>query len=227
VYAAPAAEFRAIAQDPRPWTPLLAFTAVTLLFTVVWMTRVDPAEFIRARMEESPRASRMNSEQKARIVEVQARYFKPIALGSSLIFTPLIAIAVGALFLLVFRFFLADEMSFRQSMAVVAWAFLPVALVTTSLTLLTLALKGDWTIDPSHALQANLALALDRETTPRALYTLASSLDLFTFWQLWLLALGFAAATRRRYSSAAWAVVALWVVWVIVKVGFSAVMSML
>lgn len=203
------------------------FAAVTTLFTAVWMSKVDPAEFMRARIEESPRADRMTSEQKARVVETQARFLKPIALGSSLVATPVIVVAVAALYLLVFRFFLASELSFRQSMAVVAWAFLPVAIVTTSLTLLTIALKGDWSIDPSHALQANLALVLDRETTPRALYTLASSLDLFTFWQLWLLSLGYAAATRRSFSSAAWAVLALWVVWVIVKVGFAAVMSLL
>jgi hypothetical protein len=200
---------------------------VTLLFTVVWMTRVDPAEFMRARIEESPRAERMTSEQKARVVETQARFFKPLALGSSLIGAPLVAVAVAALYLLVFRFFLGTELSFRQSMTVVAWTLFPVAIVTTSLTLLTIALKGDWSIDPSHALQANLALALDRESTPRALYTLATSLDLFTFWQLWLLSLGYAAATGRKFSSAAWAVLALWAVWVVVKVGFAAVMSML
>jgi hypothetical protein len=203
------------------------FTAVTTLFSVVWMSKVDPVEFMRARIEEAPRADRMTPEQKARVVESTAGVLKPRVLGGTLVVTPLIAVGVAALYLLVFRFFLADELSFRQSMAVVTWAFLPVAIVTTSLTLLTLALKGDWSIDPSHALQANLALALDRESTPRPLYTLASSVDLFTFWQLWLLSLGYAAATRRKLSSAAWAVIALWVVWVIVKVGFTFVMSML
>jgi hypothetical protein len=194
---------------------------------VVWVSKADPVEFMRAQIEESPRAGRMPPEQKAQVIETQARFFKPIALASSLLFTPLIVVAIAGLYLLVFRFFMGDDIVFRQSLAVVAWTFFPVSVVTTSLTLLTLALKGDWSIDPRHALQANLALALDRESTPRALYTLAESFDIFTFWQLALLSLGFAAATGRRVSSAAWAVIALWAVWVIAKIGFAFVMSML
>jgi Yip1-like protein len=200
---------------------------VSLLFTVVWVSRVDPVEFMRAQIEESPRAGRMTPEQKAQVVETQARFFKPIAFASSLLFTPLIVVAIAGFYLLVFRFFMGDDVVFRQSLAVVAWTLFPVAIVTSLLTLLTLALKGEWSIDPRHALQANLALALDRETAPRALYALAESFDLFTFWQVALLSLGFAAATRRRPSSAAYGVVGLWMVWVVLKVGFAFVMSML
>jgi hypothetical protein len=194
---------------------------------VVWVSKADPVEFMRAQIEESPRAGRMPPEQKAQVIETQARFFKPIALASSLLFTPLIVVAIAGLYLLVFRFFVGDDIVFRQSLAVVAWTFFPVALVTTSLTLLTLALKGEWSIDPRHALEANLALFLDRESTPRAVFTLAESFDLFTFWQLALLSLGFAAATGRRPSSAAYGVVALWILWVVLKVGFAFVISML
>jgi len=227
VYVAPAAEFRTIARAPTFWAPLLGFLTATLLFSVVWVSKADPVEFMRAQIEESPRAGRMTPEQKTQVVETQARFFKPIALGSSLFFTPLFVVAIAGLYLLVFRFFMGDDVVFRQSLAVVAWTFFPVALVTTTLTLLTLALKGEWSIDPRHALQANLALFLDRETAPRALYALADSFDLFTCWQLTLLSLGFAAATRRRPSSAAYGVAGLWIVWVVLKVAFAFVMSML
>jgi hypothetical protein len=96
-----------------------------------------------------------------------------------------------------------------------------VALISTPLSLLTFALKGDWNVNPQEILQANLALLFDKATTSKALYAFASSIDLFSFWTMFILASGYAAATRKSTSAALFGVLGLWAVYVLCKVGLA------
>ena len=57
--------------------------------------------------------------------------------------------------------------------------------------------KGDWNIDPNNAVMANLGLLLDKSTAAKPLWALFTSLDLFSFWQIFLLACGFGVASRK------------------------------
>ena len=101
--------------------------------------------------------------------------------------------ALAAVFLVVYRFFYAAEVSYRQSLAVVAWTAAAFRLVTTPLVLLVMSLRGDWNVDPQEALQASPAALLDRATTPPALFAVAETLDLFSLWVIALLSIGYAA----------------------------------
>ena len=107
-------------------------------------------------------------------------------------------------------------------MAIVAWSFLTVKLVTIPATLLVMYLKGDWNVNPEEAIQAGASLFFDRATTAKPLYSLMSSLDLFSFWVLWLLATGYSVAVRRPLASAAVGVIGVWAIYVLGKVALSA-----
>jgi hypothetical protein len=122
----------------------------------------------------------------------------------------------------VFRFFYASEATFKQAMAIVSWVFFAVALVTMPLLLLVLYLKGEWSIDPNTALQANLSLLLDKSEAAKPLWALFTSIDVFNLWTVFLLAVGFGVASRKTTGSALWGVVIPWVVIILVKVGWAA-----
>ena len=83
-------------------------------------------------------------------------------------------------------------------------------------------LKGDWNVNPEEAIQAGASLFFDRATTAKPLYSLMSSLDLFSFWVLWLLATGYSVAVRRPLASAAVGVIGVWAIYVLGKVALSA-----
>jgi hypothetical protein len=219
---APSEEFADIVRRPRFLAPLVGAAALNLVFTAIWIPNVDPAEFMRARIEDSPQTARMEPEQKAQIVNQQAQFF-PVFAWMGPIFALLFVVIVAGLYLFVFRFFLASDVDFRQSMAVVAWSFFTVGLATTPLTLLVIYLKGDWTLEPQNVLQANLSALVDKGSVPDWLFTLAGSFDLFSFWMMFLMATGFAAAARRPLGSALGGVLSLWVLYVIGKAGLSAI----
>ena len=223
LYSAPGPEFTAILPKPSFLKPLLALVALNVLFTGVWLTRVDIPGFFTAQNERTKHWSETPPEQRARVLAVQTKIFRPIAAGSALLGAPILILVVATWNLFVFRFFLATDVTFKQSLTIVTWSIFAIALVTTPLVLLTLFLKGDWSLDPRNALQASLAGAFDPETAPKALYSLARAMDVFVFWILFLLIRGYQAATSTRTGVAAAAILIPWLLWILGQAALSAI----
>jgi len=223
VYLSPSEAMRSIARAPTFWAPLLAFVALGAAFNAVWLHHLDPLEFARVQIEDSPFAERMSAADRAAGIAQQAKVFPYVAWLGPLLFSPLSVLLVALLYLSVFRFFYGAEVTLKQSLSVAAWTFLAVALLALPLTLLVLYLKQDWNVDPRTSLQANPTILLDQASVPRALYSIAESLDLFTAWGLELLSVGYGAAAATPARRAAIGVVALWSVYVLGKAALAAV----
>lgn len=217
----PGATFAALVPRPRLLPPLLLFVALGLGFTAIWTQKVDPAEFMRLQNEKSPRWEQVPPERRAAMVEQQVKFFKVFSWLGPAVFAPLAVLIVAGIYLFVFRFFYATETSYRQALVVVAWVFAAVSTIQSPLTLGVLALKGDWNLNPQEVLQANPTLLLDQQAAAKPLWAAASSLDLFSFWMLFLLAAGFAASARKRASWALPGILVPWALWVLGKIGFA------
>lgn len=215
----PGATFAALLPRPRWVAPLLLMMAMNLGFTAIWMQKVDPSEFMRLQNEKSPRWEQVPPERREAMVEQQVKFFRVFAWLGPAVFAPLFVVIVAGIFLFVFRFFYATETTFKQSLTVVAWVFAAVSVISSPLMLGVLALKGDWNLNPQEVLQANPTLLLDQQATAKPLWAAASSLDLFSFWMLFLLAAGYAASARKRASWALPGVIAPWALWVLGKIG--------
>lgn len=223
LYFAPREAFQALLVRPRFWIPLAAFLVLSLAFTAVWMQKVDAREYMRAQIEASGRADQMPSEQMESILDTQVGIFPVFAWLGPLVFIPLGLFAAAGLYLFVFRFLFGGNLTFSQSAAVLAWSVLAVGLITTPLTLLVMGLKDDWNMDPRIALQANVSLFLDKATTSKPLFSLAESLDLFSFWILYLMAAGFGVANKKTTGWAMAGAFGVWAIYVLGKVALAAV----
>lgn len=69
----------------------------------------------------------------------------------------------------------------------------------------------------------NIGYFLDAVSTPKWLYSLATSIDAFTIWMVLLLATGLSAAARKISwaTSFTW-VMGSWALWVVIKMGWAA-----
>jgi hypothetical protein len=222
LYFSPGAAFSRIVRAPGFWLPAALMLAVSFGFFAVWLQKMDVHAFMKTQIEEGPWADRIPPERKAEIIEQQSERFPKWGWVNVAIATPGILLVVGGVLFFVFRFFYASEVSFKQALSIVAWTFLAVGLVTQPLTLAVMAMKGDWNINPQDALQANPGLLLDPQTAAKPLLSLLGSLDLFSFWIIFLLATGFAVASRKATGSALWGVAIPWAVFVAIKVGWAA-----
>jgi len=223
VYFAPREAFARIVRNPRFLAPLVVYVILVLGFTGVWMQKMDPVEFMKTQIEESGRADRIPPEQREAVIEQQAKMMPIFGWVVGPTFIAIMLLVIAATLMFVYRFFYAGEVSFKQSFAIVLWVFLAVSVISIPVTLTVLTLKGDWNIDPNQAVQANLGLLLDKSTAAKPLWALLTSIDVFSLWMVFLLAVGFGVASRKTTSSAIWGVGVCWAAVVLVKVGWAAI----
>jgi len=217
----PGETFLGVVRRPAVWAVLLALIALNAAFTAAWLGKVDLPEFVKAQMEERGQMEKIPAESRGEAVEKATGFTRVIAWVGAVAGPPIYVLVVAGVLFFVFRFFYASEMTFRQAMAIVGWSALAVSIVALPLAFLTLQLKGDWTVPPQEALQANPTVLVEKAETPKPLYALLGSIDLFSFWQIALLAIGFGVASRRKAGSALWGILVPWAVIVLIKIGFS------
>jgi hypothetical protein len=221
LYFAPREAFAGILRVPRLPAAILGWLAVGLLFTGVWMSKVEPREFFKTQMEEGGQWQKMSAEQRTAVLDAQTRFF-PIFGWVFAIVGPIVFLMVtSAVLMFVYRFFYASEVTFSRALAIVAWSFLAVGLVATPLMLLVMGLKGEWNVAPQEVLQANPTLLFEKSDTAKPLWTLLGSLDLFSLWHVFLLAAGFGVASKRSTGSAVWGVGVCWGIVVLGKVALA------
>lgn len=182
LWTAPGETFPSILRRPQVLAPLLVLVTLQVAFTAAWLQKVDAKEFIKTQMEESGQWEKIPAESRSQVLESQSGFFSIMAWVGAVLGAAIVALVTAAVYLFVFRFFYASPVTFKPSLSLVLHVFLAVGLVTTPLTLLVLALRGDWNINPQSAIQANLSLLIgDRESVPEFLWSFAESLDLFSF----------------------------------------------
>ena len=221
LYFDPREAFAGILRVPRLAAAILGWLALGLLFTAVWMNKVEPREFFKTQMEEGGQWQKMSVEQRTAVLDAQARFFPIIGWVGATVGPIVFLMVTSAVLMFVYRFFYASEVTFSRALAIVAWTFLALGLIATPLMLLVMGLKGDWNVAPQDALQANPTLFLDRSDTAKWLWALLGSLDLFSFWHVFLLAAGFGVASKRSTGSAVWGVAVCWGILVLGKVAFA------
>jgi len=107
---------------------------------------------------------------------------------------------------------------FKQVFAVVCYSSLT-GMISAILTIVVLYLKNPDEVNVQNALAFNPAAFMDQATASKFLYSLATSLDLFSFWTILLMAIGIKAASGKKltFASAVFAVVLPWAVYVLGK----------
>lgn len=220
VFTEPREAFLGILRKPSFWAPFLVMLAINIAFTAIWLTKVDPAEFMKAQMMESGQWDKTPAESRDQILETQAKFIPVFAWVGGILGVPIALSVISGVLLFIYRFFYASQVTFKQSLTLVSYVSLAYTIVATPLMLLILFLKQDWSLNPQDVIQANASLLLDHETAHKALWSFASSLDLLVFWQIWLFAVAFGVASGRRTSSALWGVVIPWGLIVLCKVLF-------
>lgn len=217
----PRAAFEDIERKPTFVLPLVVLTILSLLATFIIVRRVGVDRIIRQGIEQSSAAERMTPEQIEQAVERSHGIASVLMWVASAAGPALLALLMAAVYLLLLNLMEAG-INFSKVLGVAAHALVPRA-VSAVLTILVILLKDPADINIENPLGSNLGILMDPMTSSKPLYAIASSLDLFTFWSLALLAVGFSVITK-TFSIKKSAVIAVipWVIYVLGKVGLAA-----
>ncbi len=221
----PKQTFADIARRPGWIAPIVLLSLLSVTLTAVFSQRVGWRSFLERQFANNKRMEQMTPEQREQALD-QALKFAPISgYVFGVVGTLIVALILAGILLGVFNVLASAGTNFKTSLGIVSHAWMPLA-VSLVIGIIVLFLKSPETVDLEHLVASNLGAAVSDES-PKWLMTLASSVDLFTFWTIALMAIGFSAANPKKIKvgSAAAYIVLLWAVYVLVKAGWTAIFS--
>ncbi len=219
VFVSPVRTFASIAARPTWLLPVAVTAALSLPVSELILSKTDWSAVVGAQIARSGRRlPEAQIDQAVQRAQSLTWLWDVIAVAGPIV----VLFIVGAVLWGACNAF-AWEVKFRQSLGVVAHAFLPGVLTALGLMV---ALWNRPTVDPrkvGDVLPTNLghfAPGADPVT-----HGLLSSIDLFSFWSMALIVLGLSAAAKAPRGRVAVLVVGLWALYVLGKAGASALMG--
>jgi hypothetical protein len=200
IFFEPGRVFTALRDRPRFLVAGLLLLLLTLGVTAAVYQRVDMNQYIRDKMERSPRNANATPEQKELGVKI-GKIVGAVGIPLSVPFT--IAAGAGLYLLGVMAF--GGSISYKKSLAVWVYSSLPPAVFGSVVAILVLFLKAADTIDPEHLLVTNPGAFLGPDSSP-VMVALLSQFDLIRFYGLFLAALGLRKVAKLS-SGSAWGIV--------------------
>jgi hypothetical protein len=224
VFFNPQATCRDIAAAPTWIIPTVLLVVLSTIACIALNQRMDWRSFMSQQIEKSPQAANMSPEQKEQRIEGGAKISRAV--------TYFLGVAPAVVILLVavvmfgsYNLFAGAGASFSQAMGIISHVFLT-SILSTAIFLLVLFIKPVGTFDLDNPVATNLGVLVP-EDAAKWLMTLGKSIDIFSFWMLILIAVGFAAVNPRKLKFGPSLAIALgvWAVFVLVKVTWAWIFS--
>lgn len=221
VFFNPMQAFRDIAARPKWFVPAILIVVANLVLVFLISQHIGFDRIVQKSIDESPRAASMSAEQRDQAVQMGEKIGPVMGYAVPPVLIPASMLTVGVVLMMIVNAMFSTQVQFAQMVAIGAYAFL-VQVVVIIMTTIVLFLKPPDDFDVRNPLAFNLGAFLP-DATPKWLLSLATSMDLFTFWTIALLATGIVVVTRKRqWGKALFAVVAPWLLIVVLKAGWAA-----
>jgi hypothetical protein len=221
----PKATFQSIARRPTWLLPIVLLCIVESAIVGVYGHRVGWRSMLEKQLANNSQFQALSPAEQESRIEVALKYTPPIAYTEVILGPFLVAVILAGVFWLIFNMAVGAKIGFRLCLAVVAYALVP-GIFLSLVGILILYLKDPSTVDLQNLIASNVGAFVSSDTA-KWLHALLSSIDLFVFWEMILLAFGFSAAAPKKVSfggAFAWIFV-LWLVVVMIRVGFAAAFS--
>ena len=218
----PKATFESVARRPTWLLPLLLLSLLALAVVGTLGQRVGWQRFFAQQLANSSQFQQLSPEQQQKALENQAR-IGPTLLYAGAVASPWITtVVIAALLLAVMNLLYGSEVQFKTSFGIVAHAWMP-RVIASLLAILILFLKDPSTVDFQDLVASNAGAFLSSDA-PKWQTSLLGSLDLFSFWTISLLAVGYRTASPKKISfgKAFAAILALWALYAAARAGITA-----
>ena len=221
----PKSTFADIARRPSWIAPIILISLLALVVTAIFSQRVGWRAFMEKQFANNKRMEQMSPEQRQQALDQALKITPVIAYAGAVLGTTVVALIVAGVLLGIFNVLAGAGLNFKTSLGIVSHAWMP-SVVGLLIGVLVLFLRSPETIDLEHLIASNLGATVSDES-PKWLMTLATSIDIFTFWTIGLMAIGYSAANPKKISvGKAFAYVLLvWIAYVFVHTGWAAIFS--
>jgi hypothetical protein len=223
VFFEPGKTFADVAQRPSWFVPMLLTVLFGLIFCAMVGQRVGWDNVVQQQMEK--KMATMSPEQREQAMKSAdlSKKITPIIAYTAAVIGPAIAYLISALVLLgIVAGILSAPVKFKQIFAVMCYSGLVGVVAVVLMVVVIFLKKNPADFDIQHPLAFNLGALMDPNGS-KFMLAVASSLDVFTFWKILLIAVGLKAAAGKKLSfgGALFAVLLPWCVLVLVGAAFA------
>jgi hypothetical protein len=209
VFFEPGKTFEDIAARPGWVLPLALVIVAALAFSISLGQRIGFDRVVDQQV--AGRLAKATPEQREQIeksIEMQKK-FAPIGSAvASFLMPPIVALICSAVLLGILAGILSAPVKFKQVFSVFCYSAMP-AIVYLALCIVVMYLKAPSDFNIKNPLAFNPAAFMDPTTTSPFLYSLATWVDVFFIWRLYLLIVGLKAAGGKQLSMGGAAVAVL------------------
>ncbi|MGH9466995.1 MAG: YIP1 family protein [Terriglobales bacterium] len=226
VFSSPGATFSELARDPHFILCWCVQVVVSLLVGFTMLHRVGVYALARQALAQRGATQALSGVQLQHALAAAAigmrftYYLAPIG-------TIVVSLIMAGIFLGLVNFVLGYEANYKQSVAVVSYAYL-VQTLYWLLTIVVLWLMANpASVTFTNPIGTNLGFFLDKNATSPFLYALATHMDVFAIWTVILLGIGLSklGGKKGKVSAALGGVVVLWLLYIFVSSGVVALFA--
>src|ERR1700689_1295192 len=225
----PKATFESIVQRPTWILPLLLISVISIVTVFIFGQRVGWRGFMIRQDQQNSRLQKqmdqMTPDQRDKMLDQQTKIAPIFGYVFGVLGIFIVAVIIATVLLVAFNMMIGGGIGFTTSLGIVTHSWVP-GIIGGLLGILVLFLKDPSTIDLQHLVAANAGAFLS-DDAPKWQEALLSSFDLFTFWSMILMGIGYSAANPKKISfgKALGTIVVVWAVYVVCKVGLTAAFS--
>jgi hypothetical protein len=226
VFFEPGKTFADVAQRPTWFVPMLVTVLFGLIFCAVVGQRIGWDNVAQQQME--MRMAKMTPDQREQTLKGAdlSKKITPIIAYAAAVLGPAIGYLISALVLLgIVAGIFSAPIKFKQIFAIMCYSGMIGVVAAVLMVVVIFLKKNPADFDIQHPLAFNAGALMDPNGPNKFLFTLASSLDVFSFWKILLIAVGLKAAAGKKLSfgGALFAVLLPWVVLVLIGATFAGI----
>jgi len=224
IFISPVETLADVARKPDFILPIVLLAVVAVAGTEVFLHKIGMEPVLRYAYEHSSRTANMSPEQLQAMLERAV----PITIWTTrvgaIIWVPLVVLVGAVLGLVAVNSIFGGRITFKTAFSISSYAY--AVNIIYSLTALTMTLFGDpdhCISNPQNPAPTSVGFFLNPNDVSKPLMSLASSLEIFTIWNIALLALGCSVASGRKAKTIPlfFTFLGLWVVKVLIVMGLS------
>jgi hypothetical protein len=226
VFYAPEKLFAEVGETGKWVLPFVASLLIAALISIATTNMIDMSAYVRAELESNRLASQYLTQQQ--IDQAARDAASPGAKMRGYIMAPVIT---GVVLLIMAGVLLGLSMivdagtSFKKVLSVCAYSGFAYSVVGGLGGIVALKMMGDTsTADLYNLVKLNPTLFMDQATASKPLYSLASSLDLLSFWRIFLIGLGLSKVSKKlSLGKGLGLAIVPWAAYVLGKMGWAAI----
>lgn len=228
-FISPSKTFTDIRRNASWWAPWLILSIVSVAFAYTVQKRVGFEQAVQNTFRLTPKQAekieQLPPEQRSRVMSTQVMSRKVISYAWPVWYVLLFLLG-GAIYMATFNFGLGAEITFKQSMAVVAFASLP-GLFKSLLAMVAMFMPG---FDPEGFLiqnpaATNLGALLSEPAQHLTLWAFLSSFDIIAIWCTVLMGIGYACISKVKRGTALAVVFGWYVFFMLLGIGLTAIFA--